>query len=78
MLFVFGQRLLIRRVGTQQRRPLGDFLQDKVLSVFLAGRFAGYLIGHRSGNYHHPFCISDHDIAGINRHAAAGDGHPME
>ena len=77
MFFVFGQCLLIGRVGAQQWRALGDFPEDKILPVFLAGRFAGHLIGHRSGNYHHPFGISNDNIAGINRHAAATEASKL-
>lgn len=70
---VFGEGLLVWRVGAAQGRAGFDFLQNEDLFFFLFGGGSCNFRGEAARNDHNPFFIADEDIAGENGRTRAAD-----
>src|ERR1700741_2600358 len=65
----------IRRIEPENRAPLLHPGFDPVLELGLRLCFLRHLLGHVRRDDDHAFGVADHDIAGIDRDAAAADRH---
>src|SRR5215467_8879414 len=71
----FLARLRPGRIEAEDRVALRDLLLHEILERRLLERLLRHLLGNVLGDHHNALVVADHDVAGIDRHLAAGDRH---
>src|SRR6266571_7686608 len=70
-----GARLRARRVQAEDAAAFPDARLDPVLELGLLRRLVGDLVRDGCRDHHHALGVADHDVARVDRHAAAADRH---